>query len=387
MKLSSICELFTDGDWIESKDQSESGIRLIQTGNIGEGYFIEKADRKKYISEETFKRLNCTEIYAEDILVSRLPEPVGRACIVPKTEERMITAVDCTICRVKSDNIDKKYLCYYLQSKGYYKQLENSVTGTTRKRISRKNLGNVDMSIPSIDEQLSIVERLDKVKTIISDQLKQLESFDELIKSRFVEMFGNLNNTQFDAKSIEELCVFVKDGTHQTPEYTEDKESGYKFLSSKDVTKGVIDWSKIKYIPAYLHEELYKRISPQKGDLLLAKNGTTGIAAIVDTDDIFDIYVSLALLRFNEGNNVKYLWAAINSDDTQRQFDSSVKGVGVPNLHLGEIKKTKIIVPPINLQNEFATFVEHIDKLKVKVQKSLDETQTLFDSLMQKYFG
>ena len=110
------------------------------------------------------------------------------------------------------------------------------------------------------------------------------------------------------------------------------------------------------------------------------------MAAIVETDDVFDIYVSLALLRPIDMNSV-YLWAAINSAETKHQFDGSLKGIGVPNLHLGEIKKTKIIVPPIELQIEFEEFAKQVDKSKVAVQKALDETQLLFDSLMQEYFG
>ena len=100
-KLSSLCETFIDGDWIESKDQSEDGIRLVQTGNVGYGYFKDKEDKSRYISEETFNRLHCTEIFAGDILVSRLPDPIGRACIIPEGIGRMITAVDCSIIRLK----------------------------------------------------------------------------------------------------------------------------------------------------------------------------------------------------------------------------------------------------------------------------------------------
>lgn len=160
------------------------------------------------------------------------------------------------------------------------------------------------------------------------------------------------------------MCEPIKDGTHKTPTYTDDKENGYLFLSSKDVTSKYVDWDHPMYIPAQLHEELSKRISPRKGDILLAKNGTTGIAAIVDRDCVFDIYVSLALLRFHPGQNIKYMWAAINMPETKVQFDGSLKGIGVPNLHLGEIKKTKIVVPPIELQNEFAIFLEQSDKSK-----------------------
>ena len=170
MKLEDVCKVFTDGDWIESKDQSDNGIRLIQTGNIGEGIYLEKSDRAKYISQETFDALKCTEIYSGDILVSRLPEPVGRACIIPPKEERMITAVDCTICRPNEEIVLKEYLCYFMQSDVYYNRLLNNVTGTTRKRISRKNLGNVEINIPDIDKQAAITEKLDIISSIIIQQ-------------------------------------------------------------------------------------------------------------------------------------------------------------------------------------------------------------------------
>ena len=178
-------------------------------------------------------------------------------------------------------------------------------------------------------------------------------------------MFGTVHNNtnDFEIKCLQDVCEQIKDGTHQTPEYTTDTVNGYKFLSSKDVTTGYISWENIKYIPEYLHKDLYARIAPQRGDLLLAKNGTTGIAAVVDCDEVFDIYVSLALLRPVDINSV-YLWAAVNSNETKEQFNASLKGVGVPNLHLSEIKKAKILVPPIELQNQFADFVKQTDKLK-----------------------
>lgn len=186
--LESLCEIFTDGDWIESKDQSEEGIRLIQTGNIGEGYFKAKEGKEKYISEQTFETLKCTEVFEGDILVSRLPEPVGRACIIPALDYRVITAVDCTICRTRKNVLNKKYLMYYMQSESYYNQLGNSVTGTTRKRISRKNLGQVLIKVPNKVKQEEVIKILDNVTGIIRHKKKELEELDILIKARFVEM-------------------------------------------------------------------------------------------------------------------------------------------------------------------------------------------------------
>lgn len=187
------------------------------------------------------------------------------------------------------------------------------------------------------------------------------------IKSRFIELIGNIQNPKYQLVELNEICEFIKDGTHQTPIYTEDRVNGFKFLSSKDVTSQKINWSNIKYIPKELHEQLYAKLSPKRGDILLAKNGTTGVAAVVDSDEIFDIYVSLALLRPKLGVNVSYLCSALNSEDLKRQFNSSLKGIGVPNLHLGEIKKTKIIIPPLKLQQEYALFVDQIDKSKFNV--------------------
>lgn len=279
-------------------------------------------------------------------------------------------------------NVD--FLCYSLM----FYNTEGLVNGATRQKLTQTTMRKMLIPNLSIENQLYIVNQLNKLLNIIELRKKEIQQLDNLTKARFVEMFGSINNNVygFDIRTLQDVCEQIKDGTHQTPTYTEDVDNSFKFLSSKDVTSGKIDWSKIKYIPADLHEELYARIKPQKGDILLAKNGTTGVAAIVETDDVFDIYVSLALLRPIDMNSV-YLWAAINSAETKHQFDGSLKGIGVPNLHLGEIKKTKIIVPPIELQIEFEEFAKQVDKSKVAVQKALDETQILFDSLMQKYFG
>ena len=188
-------------------------------------------------------------------------------------------------------------------------------------------------------------------------------------------------------KCLNEVFQLITDGTHQTPQYTDDILHGFKFLSAKDVVSGVIDWTRIKYIPESLHNELYKRLAPRRGDILLCKNGTTGICALVETDEVFDIYVSLALLRTEKEYNKKYLVYAINNPSTKSQFDDSLKGVGVPNLHLGEIKKTKILVPPIELQSSFAKKIESIESQKEFINRSLAESQKLFDYTMDKYFG
>ena len=182
IKLSSLCSTFVDGDWIESKDQSELGIRLIQTGNVGNGFFKDKEDKSRYISEETFDNLHCTEIYPGDILVSRLPDPIGRACIIPQGLGRTITAVDCTIIRLK-DIILPDYFIAYTMTPSYVAQINEVTTGTTRRRVSRANLGNILIPCPSIAKQqqfVAIAKQADKSKF----ELKQcIENIDKVINS------------------------------------------------------------------------------------------------------------------------------------------------------------------------------------------------------------
>ena len=126
IKLKNICEVFADGDWIEKKDQSVEGIRLLQTGNIKIGYYSDREDKARFISEQTFKKLNCTEVLKGDILISRLPEPIGRACIIPNLDFKAITAVDCTIVRTKKDIVSSDFLNYYLQSSQYFFNVKKS---------------------------------------------------------------------------------------------------------------------------------------------------------------------------------------------------------------------------------------------------------------------
>ena len=185
----SLCNVLTDGDWIESKDQSDSGIRLIQTGNIGNGIFIDKGDKKKYISKETFDRLKCNEVFEGDILISRLPSPAGRACIVPKLNERMITAVDCTIVRTDKSIISHDYCAQFMQSSKHFYYVASMMAGGTRQRISRRNLEDELISVPCLAEQRKIADCLSSFDEVIEKQKATLTAWEELKKGLLQQMF------------------------------------------------------------------------------------------------------------------------------------------------------------------------------------------------------
>ena len=189
-----------------------------------------------------------------------------------------------------------------------------------------------------------------------------------------------------DIVALKDLCeIDITDGTHKTPTYSNE---GFIFLSSKNVTSGKIDWEDIMYIPQWLHDELYNRIAPKKDDILLAKNGTTGVAAIVDKDEIFDIYVSLALIRPDKRKILpRYLLHAINSEPSKKFFDSHLKGIGVPNLHLTHIRETPINVPSFAQQQYI---IDILDKLESNIslrKQQLSKLDELVKARFVELFG
>ena len=178
--LASLCTVFADGDWIESKDQSNDGIRLIQTGNIGVGKYLDKTDKQRFISTDTFDLLKCLEIFENDVIVSRLPEPAGRACILPHSNKRRITAVDCTIIRFADYN--PILFVAYSQTKQYQDKIDMAMAGSTRQRISRKELGEIPIPVfPTIEEQNALA-------SIFSDMDNEIEALEQkLAKTRQIK--------------------------------------------------------------------------------------------------------------------------------------------------------------------------------------------------------
>ena len=364
MRLEDICTVFTDGDWIESKDQADEGIRLIQTGNIGMGAYLEKEEKAKYISEETFNKLKCTEIFSGDILVSRLPEPVGRACIIPEKKERMITAVDCTICRSNEAIVCKEYLCYFMRSNAYYTRLLNSVTGTTRKRISRKNLGNVELDIPSKREQEKVVKQLDCLVKVISSRITELQRLDDLIKARFVEMFGHQshNEKSLPYMTVDDVAEIYLGITH-TPTYV---DSGVMFIAAKNTSGDFLDLTDVKYISREEFEGAPKGSKPQVNDVLFSRVGSNlGHPVILEEELELCTFVSLGFLRSKGIVTSNYLKHWMRDEFFAKQVSEHVKGGGQPNLNTGWLKEFKIIVPNLEKQKEFDDFCHQVTKSKL----------------------
>lgn len=286
------------------------------------------------------------------------------------------------IVQIKPDKtINNKYLYYFLQAKT--EVLKNKGKSAIINNVSVNDLKNMEIPDISLEEQEKIVRLLDNINNLIINRCDAKILLNELVDSKFLQMFGSEIQSG-NKEQLMDLCEIITDGTHSTPEYADD---GIIFLSSKDVTTKKIDWEHVKYIPESLHKELQKRVSPRINDILLAKNGTTGIAAIVDRDEVFDIYVSLALIRVKSCILPKFMLYQLNTSYCKKQFDKSLKGVGVPNLHLNKIRETKVINPPLELQKQFVDFVENIEEQEITNNKSIEELNNLFYGYLNMLFN
>lgn len=262
-KLAKLCEKFTDGDWIESKDQSNFGVRLVQTGNVGVAEYLDKPNNQKWISTETFDRLHCEEVLPGDILISRLPEPAGRACIMPKLGTKMITAVDCTIVRTASD-CSNEYLVQFLSSQDYFKEVNTALAGGTRQRISRSNLASIDVPTPpTFEEQEAIGAFFGNLDSLITLHQRKLDHLQLKKKALLQKLFPKEGEKvpeirlpgfkgEWEKKKLKEIFEITRGKVLATSKINESNTNGllYPVYSSQTKDEGLMG-----YYPDYLFDE------------------------------------------------------------------------------------------------------------------------------------
>ena len=380
-KLVDACDLFTDGNWIESKDQSLEGIRLIQTGNVGSGEYKDKKGKERFVSQETFDRLKCTEIFPGDILVSRLPEPVGRSCIIPDTDSRLITAVDCTIVRT-SEELLPVFLRYFQLSNAYLKDVNSKVTGTTRSRISRKNLGLIEIPIPPLEEQKQIVAKLDQCFEAIdkakANAAKNLENAKELFQSKLNDIFSQKGEGWVE-KKLGAACLITMGQSPKGTSYNQEGEGVPLINGPVEFGKDSFD----KTIKSKFTTEPTKMC--RQGDLILCVRGsTTGKINIAGFDAC--IGRGVASIRFDQ--NQRWLDYFIRSK--RNEIYSLGTGSTFPNVSRTILSKLPFLIPPVEQQNRLVETMNKLlsstNLLQVKYQQELNSLEELKKSILQKAF-
>ena len=389
-KLKDICSFVGDGDWIESKDQSNAGLRLIQTGNIGNGIFHDKAEKAKYISESTFIELSCTEIFHGDCLLSRLPDPIGRSCILPQLNERAITAVDCTILRF-TNKIYPTFFVYYTLSTPYAISIISKTTGSTRKRISRKNLEGILIPIPPKPTQLAIVAELDKINELIQLKKQQLKDYDQLAQSIFYEMFGDPveNEKGWEVKKLGEICSKIGSGATPKGGNNSYKDTGISLIRSLNVHNNLFKYEDLAHIDDSQATALNNVIVKEK-DILLNITGASVARCCIVPNDVLPARVNqhVCIIRIANESDSFYLNRLFTNDSYQSKLLALSKSKAATREALPKtiVESLSVPLPPLPLQQQFAARIEAIERQKQQVSETIKDLETLLASRMQYWF-
>ena len=290
-----------------------------------------------------------------------------------------------------SDKIYNRYLYHYLKYKTDY--LNSLGRGATFKEISKSIVENIEIPLPSLDEQRHIAAVLDKVSDLIAKRKQQLDKLDEMVKAKFVEMFGEpeINPKKWPIKKLDAVVSSIIAGWSANGEARQKMSDEKAVLKVSAVTQGFFKPDEYKVLPADI--EIKKYIYPQKGDLLFSRANTrelVGATAII-TQDYPDLLLPDKLWKvlFTDEIDVYYAKYILSSQTIRKVFSAQSTGTSgsMYNVSAEKFRNTSIPVPPVTIQHQFATFVKQIDKSKLTIQRSCDKLEVLKKALMQEYFG
>ena len=371
-KLGAMCSLFTDGDWIESKDQSNEGIRLIQTGNIGVGKFIDKPENKKWISHSTFNNLRCKKLLDGDILISRLPQPAGRACIVNTNNEKWITAVDCTIVRLL-DQYSNKFILQSLCTYSYFHLIDSFLAGGTRQRVSRSNLSDINIMSPEKIEQDKIGLFFECVDNLITLHQRKLDNL-KLKKKALLQKLFPKNGERYpelrfpgftDAWEQRKLTDIAKTFIGLVTTMTENyRDSGTLLIRNSDIKEGQFIFSEK---PIHLDEEFAEKNKTRRlqiGDVVTVHTGDIGTSAVIQEKEAGAIGFATINTRTDKRILNPYFLSTYFNTEKHKCYANSVStGDGRSNYNIKDFNKLVISIPTLDEQEKISVLINNINTI------------------------
>ena len=392
MKIGDACELL-NGFAFKSEQYVDSGIRIIRIANVQKGYI---EDNFPVFYPLNSKRLEKYMLEEDDLLVS-LTGNVGRVALLKKDMLPAALNQRVACLRLKTNRIDKRFLYHILNSDIFEQQCIRSSNGVAQKNMSTEWLKSYEIPLYSLDEQQKITTVLDTIIAIIYERKKELKILDDLIKARFVEMFGDpvANNKEWEVKKLKDISIQINSGN--TPKGGSENyvKEGIIFFRSQNVWKNHLEMEDIAYIDEITHKKMH-RSSLKYGDILMTKTGrintensSLGRAALyLGEDDKANVNGHVYFIRLKSEVNNKFVLTILTSPEYRDLIRSvCVGGIDKRQLNKEHIENFPIIYPPSYMVNEYVLFADQVNKSKVAIQKALDQAQTLFDSLMQEYFG
>ena len=364
MKIKDICTSVTDGSHNPPQGIEKSEYMMLSSKNIFDDEIT--FDEPRFLSEKDFEREHKrTQIAVGDVLLT-IVGTVGRTAVVDEDMPAFALQRSVAVLHPKNDVCLPRFLMYALRGKRTY--IENRAKGVAQKGIYLKEVSDIDIYIPDISNQEIIINKLDKVNTIIKLRQEELLALDNLIKARFVEMFGTLDTpTQaFEKATLKELCNKITDGKHGGCK----SEVGTEryFVGAREIYDDDVHYELAPEINIEEFEKDYKRCNVEIGDFLIVNTGATigksAIACNKRTEHTL-LQKSVALLKVKKDvlNPIFLKWCYRVNTKMYMVENASAQ----PNLLLSKINATVIYVPDIELQNQFADFVHQVDKSKVTV--------------------
>lgn len=380
--------LFSDGDWIEKKDQDENGtVRLIQLADIGTTVFKNKSN--KFITVGKCNELNCTKLNKNDILIARLPEPLGRSCIFP-LEGDFITAVDITVLRISRQDINTKYIMYLINSPCFREQINKYESGTTRKRISRKNLAKIEFSIPTISEQNKVVSDIEE----LFSELDKAEKTLLKIKAQLEVYKQAVLKEAFEEKKIVEISEIVDDikiGPFGTMLHQSDYVvNGVPVINPQNIKENKIVPSNKNSITKEKSEKLhsYRLLS---NDIVMGRRGEMGrTAPVTEQEDGWICGTGSILFRLKKDFDAKFYAKVLSSPNVVHYLEENATGTTMKNLNEKIVKHIPVPYLTKTMQEELFKSVDEKMSTCLHVGKDLDfmllQIQSLRQSILKEAF-
>ncbi len=277
----------------------------------------------------------------------------------------------------KSINVD--YLCYSLM----FYNTDGIVNGATRQKLTQAAMRQMKIPLRDMDEQMKIVRKMNCIFGLIKKQKKVLDLLDQVVKSRFAELFEQ----GFPMTTADMVCSAIVDCPHSTPKY-DGSDLNFPAIRTTEIKNGQIEWSSMRYVSHSEYLERTKRLIPESGDIVYAREGIYGDCVILPEGEKFCLGQRTMLFRPNRKKCTSfYLHQALRSDAVKRQADKSNAGSTVPHVNVTDAKKFSFPLPPMKLQMEFTSFILQVNKSKLAMKESLKKLEILKKSLMRQYFG
>ena len=283
---------------------------------------------------------------------------------------------------VPRKDIERDYLFHLVRSL----RLGEGFTGSTIPHIYFKDYGQIIVPLPDLAGQKRIARRLNSIEEAAESARAQILRLDSLIKSRFVEMFGTIDCPRYPVVELESVCSDIVDCPHETPKYQGDLI--HPAIRTSELEGATIKWSTMKYVSGEEYQKRIKRLRPLPGDVVYAREGTYGDAAILPPGYDFCLGQRTMLFRADSALcTPEYLLYSLISTDVRRQADKLNIGSTVPHVNVRDAKRFKVMLPEMSFQHQFAAFAAQVDKSRFIAQQQIDKLQTLYDSLAQEYFA